>query len=94
MEVFIMYKSKMDEVIEAINRLQPRYYIVEKKETFPSESRQWDRIIGKVCTGCGAALGRYEHENRFAFCLECRTILFPETVNRDETHRKRYSRFE
>jgi hypothetical protein len=29
---------------------------------------------------CGKSLGRYELENRLAFCFNCRKMMFPETA--------------
>ena len=71
-----MYEPK--KTIETYNG----YYSPYQKRTkaWRSTNRLWDKIICMICTGCGKPLGRYENLNRLAFCLECREVLFPETV--------------
>ena len=56
-----------------------------------SKYRQWDYIINKICTGCKKPISRYDTLEGYAFCSQCRRILFPETVNRSSSHGKRFS---
>ena len=60
-----------------------------KSENWRSAKRQWDRIVCIVCTGCGKPLSRYENLNRMAFCLDCREVLFPETIGPREALRRK-----
>ena len=55
-------------------------------ETWRSTNRQWDYIICIACAGCGKALSKYDNIRGFAFCHNCREILFPDTVNPHESH--------
>ena len=75
----------------AHSRLEKEFSNIEswKKEVVAELSaavlcRLWDRIICKVCLGCGQKLSRYEHKLPYAFCFECRDVLFPETVTAKE----------
>ena len=72
------------EIKNAIESAQENYPIRERSRAelskWRSPNRQWDRIINKVCSGCGKRLGRYENKNNLAFCYECREILFPESI--------------
>ena len=88
MEVFNMVEYKTYEVdkYEAYKGYGPyngnRSYV--KSESWRSPKRQWDRIVHFVCTGCGKPLSRYETVNKLAFCLDCREVLFPETIGPKE----------
>jgi hypothetical protein len=73
------------EIVNAIEAAKENYPIPEsscrkKPSKWRSPHKQWDRIVCKVCGGCGKRLGRYENTNNLAFCYECREILFPESV--------------
>jgi hypothetical protein len=81
MEVFRVYKSKLREVVKAIEACQGGYRIYKKRpDTWRSKKRQWDYII-RVCTGCSDPLSQYDNQKGHAFCFSCREVLFPETVN-------------
>ena len=84
--------TNMLEVIKAIEDAGRKYKVkVPKPKNWRSPNRQWDRIIRTVCTGCGRPLGRYENENKLAFCYQCRRILFPETMpSKESWQRKKY----
>ena len=73
--------DRMDEVIKAIEACNGYYsaYEIEPNVQIP-DNRQWDRIICTLCAGCGKPLSRHDNFNRHAYCMECREILFPETV--------------
>ena len=81
-EYDMMYKAT-----EAHNGRPESYRIAP--QSWRSANRQWDSIVCTVCTGCGRPLGKHENLKRLAFCLECRKILFPETVSPKESLRKR-----
>ena len=84
--------NKMQEVIDAVNAISAKYYNANNKaRILRSPYRQWDRIIGTVCIGCGIKLGRYENLNNLAFCYSCREILFPETVTKKEVNQRKFS---
>jgi len=82
------------EIKNAIESAQENYPIHEpcraEMSKFQSPNRHWDRIINKVCSGCGKRLGRYENKNDLAFCYECREILFPESIPARKTFKKRF----
>ena len=82
------------EIKNAIESAQENYPIIQSDGAEPlkwrSPGRQWDRIINKVCSGCGKRLGRYENKNDLAFCYECREILFPESIPARKTFKKRF----
>ncbi len=85
-----MYKSAYQEITQAIEAVSGGYKKLQpRKPHYRSPNRQWDRIICRVCTGCGKPLGRYENKNRLAFCFECREILFPETVTQQKSWPKK-----
>lgn len=82
--------NRLYEITHAIQALNNRYKAPEKIDrNWRSPSRQWDRIICRICTGCGKRLGRYENRKNLAFCYNCREILFPESVTPKEAWRKR-----
>lgn len=84
-----MYKSAYQEITHAIETIKDGYKNQRsRKPSYRSTNRQWDCIICTMCTGCGKPLGRYENQNRLAFCFECRKILFPDTINPKESWRK------
>jgi hypothetical protein len=76
-----MRDSHLYEVKQAIEACHS-HDVPAGHESWRSQSRQWDYIIGTVCLGCGKLLGRYEELNRLAWCYSCRRILFPETTMR------------
>ena len=82
--------NKMQEAIDEINAISGKYYCVENEydAQFPT-NRKWDRIICKVCIGCGQRLSQYENKLSFAFCFYCRDVLFPETVTAKEAWQKK-----
>ena len=81
--------NKMQKVIDAVNAISAKYYKANNEVgVWRSSYRQWDRIIGTVCIGCGIKLGRYENLNNLAFCFSCREILFPETVTKKEVKQR------
>ena len=41
---------------------------------------RWDYVVRAVCLGCGKMLGQVELIKGYAFCFNCRRVLFPETV--------------
>jgi hypothetical protein len=94
MEVFIMEPETAIEIKNAIELAQENYPIIQSDGAEPSKwrspNRQWDRIINKVCSGCGKRLGRYENKNNLAYCFECREILFPESIPARKSFRKRF----
>jgi hypothetical protein len=92
MEVFEMNKyDGMYEVKKAIEAYSGANSSCEKRfGSRRSKNRQWDYIIRTVCTGCGKTLGQYENLNGFAFCFDCRKILFPETIVGHEPLGKRF----
>ena len=94
MEVVNMEPETALEIKNAIESAQENYPICEQRRVEPSKwrspDRQWDRIINKVCSGCGKRLGRYENKNDLAFCYECREILFPETIPDRKAFMKRF----
>ena len=53
-----------------------------------SKYKQWDYIIGTVCTGCGRLLSRYDTGKGRAFCYQCSQILFPEPEHRSTSYKK------
>ena len=58
-----------------------------------AQGSPWDFIIRAVCSGCGKTLSRYDNIRKFAFCYQCRSVLWPETVIPFKAFRKRsYSR--
>ena len=83
------------EIINAIESAQMNYPIHESDRKEPSKlqspDRQWDRIVRKVCTGCGNRLGKYENTNNLAFCYECCAILFPESIPERGSFRGKFS---
>lgn len=88
-----MDRKAILEIVSAIESAQKTYPIKKiKKVPWRSPTRQWDRIIGRVCTGCGKRLGEYEYKNNLAFCYECRRILFPETISSRESFNKKLVR--
>jgi len=73
--------NKLYEVTQAIRAVSNRYKLPEKRDqNWRSPHRQWDRIICRVCAGCGKQLGRYENRKNLAFCYSCREILFSDTI--------------
>ena len=95
MEVFIMDPETVIEIKNAIESMQKNYPINTPSRAEPPErrppSRQWDRVICKLCGGCGKRLGRYENAKNLAFCYECREILFPESTPARELFRGKFS---
>ena len=81
-----MYEVKS--AIEGYNRNCSGYK--EKPAYWRAVHRQWDYIIGRVCTGCGKPLSRYDTLKGYAFCFHCRQILFPETVKAHKSYGKRF----
>lgn len=58
-----------------------------------AEGKPWDFIIRVICSGCGKTLSRNDNIGRYAYCYQCRSVLWPETVNPYKAFRKRsYSR--
>ena len=91
-----MNRYEIDEVNRAIN--DQRYsscYYGNRPNAYRSENRQWDRIIGVACTGCGKIMNRYDTRQGHAFCYNCRSLLFPEGNNPKPSRfkRKRYNDF-
>ena len=86
MEVFLM---KYDMYSKGANKAYQRSYSTFKRRpnTWRSSSRQWDYIIRMVCIGCGKTLGRFETKHGFAYCFNCRKILFPETIGNFKSSR-------
>ena len=84
--------NKMQEVIDTIDAISGTYYSIEN-ETWRSPKHKWDRIICKVCIGCGQKLSQYENKLPFAFCFDCRDVLFPETVTAKEAWQKKHRDF-
>lgn len=74
-----MYTPAYQEIKKAIEKFQYGYR-QSRTIRYRVSNPQWDRIICRVCSGCGISLGDYENKNRWAFCRDCRRILFPETT--------------
>ena len=88
-----MDTHELDSVKRAIAMVNGSYHEYGRRSRYDPKpkKRQWDRVLRVVCLGCGRTLGRFELLRRLAFCFNCRSILFPETVSRDETQRSRYT---
>ena len=84
------------EIINAIKLAQKKYPINEpngkKPPPWRSPHRQWDKIICRICAGCGKRLGRYENTKNLAFFYECREILFPESIPARESFKRKFSK--
>lgn len=74
-----MYEyDKMYETKGAIEVCKNGYKVYKTQSGYwRSKHKQWDYIICKVCTGCGKPLSRYDTLKGYAFCSQCRQILFP-----------------
>ena len=59
------------------------------ERAFHSGAYKWDYIARIICIGCGKTLSDYDNLHGFAMCLNCRKVLFPETIHRDALPRKR-----
>jgi len=82
MEAFHMNRYEIDEVNRAIRGYHDDdHYYKNRTHPYRSENRQWDRIIGIACTGCGKIMNRYNTRQGHAFCYNCRSLLFPERNN-------------
>ena len=93
MEVFNMNTDE----IHQDNRAHDLYYgsMRDARKREPRDQRcyggRWDYVVRAVCLGCGKTLGRDELINGYAFCFNCRRVLFPETVYPYQTPRVRSS---
>ena len=82
MEVFHMNRYEIDKINRATNApYGSDHYYKNRPNTYRSENRQWDYIIGIACTGCGKIMNRYDARCGFAFCFNCRSFLFSERNN-------------
>ena len=92
MEVLNMVEYQIQETQASEGAYGGNYHACRSGEdTRTSSRRLWDRVIRVVCTGCGETLGRYENERRLAFCYECRSVLFPETIVRYKSRKHKAS---
>jgi hypothetical protein len=69
-------------------------YRINKKQpdTLRSNNRKWASII-RICSGCADPLRGYDTQRGYAFCISCREVLFPETVNQHKSVDKKYHQF-
>lgn len=81
MEVVRMKRADAYEITRAVRAVQrSRKPGLTGERKWRSPERRFDRVLWRICLGCGRPLGRYEDLNDLAYCYDCRRVLFPGTT--------------